>query len=93
MEQKVIELIESIKNLAPEAWEVLVRQQIIEGWSLAFVSALLVIFGVWITPKADDDAKPIVVMAWATFAILFGVLAFHNLINPEFQAIQELLPR
>lgn len=97
MEERIVELIESIRNLAPEAWEVLVRQQIIEGWMQVGIAGVATIFCMirWMQDDIRDDAgaQLLVAAVWLIIAGSFAVLGAMNILNPDFYAIKELMPR
>lgn len=104
MDNLLRELIEAIKNLAPEVWAIYVRQNSVYifsdiFWSIAcFIGALyLWKKGMFIRERDDYDDEMIAWLFWALAIclLLIGLIctcyAIMRAINPEYYAIQMLL--
>ena len=103
----IVTMTEAIKGIAPEVWEILVRQVYVEavadvlGWAAV---AAFGMFGLYLTRKAE------IVWKWDDFALFWlylitiaisatGVIAFISstcwgfkaIMNPEYYAIQKFM--
>lgn len=108
LEQEVLKRVDLVaqkfSEIAPEAWEILVRQQIIEGWmAVAWMAVPLIWLAASLWRGRQLNWKTNYHSFWEvsvgiSAAILIGSVVvlvstgIPHLLNPEFYAIQEMLP-
>jgi hypothetical protein len=95
------QLIDTINKMAPEVWNIYVRQALINGWTTLIFCLLIIIVPtplfVWLKRTwSDGEERHIIVPMIGGSMILLGVAgilfyALPTLLNPQYAAIQNLL--
>lgn len=99
MENILQQLIDLLKNIAPEVWQALILQVSIQAqqyliWAIVIdvFAVLAIVFGAWLM---IDDTEAVVLVIFGVFLALvsvgFWVARYGRLANPDFYAIQMLL--
>jgi len=98
---RVDAVIAAITDVAPEVWEIMVRQQYVYAItiSVGLVASMIVfVLGFWWAVKEDWDEGPWIAIVGifgivTAVLILMGILdAMPRLLNPEYYAIKALIP-
>lgn len=105
MEHEMIEMIreitEAVKGVAPEVWAVLVKQAVIEGYSLLAAvgfTALMTAIGTftWYASDERNEVAAVVAIvglfAFVLFTAIFIGEGLPRILNPEYYAIMSLIP-
>ena len=95
------QLIDTINKMAPEVWNIYVRQSLITGWTMLAVGLILILsptpLFIWLkrTWQDRDEAKEIIPTVGGILIVLGLLLiiaiAIPYLLNPSYYAIQNLL--
>jgi len=96
------QLAAAIEKIVPDAWNIMVQQQIMEGWTGLAWSVPLMLFGlslvglsVWFGFKEKDAKEGLVWGTIIAFTIMIAPAAFgivssgRQLLNPEYYAMQD----
>jgi len=96
IETLILELIDTIKTLAPEVFNILVKKQFTDGILLLVVSIILLVVSyrfIYIISKGEDNDKTFIVFPIVT--LIIGFVCFFGginiTINPEYYAIKDLI--
>lgn len=96
IETLILELIDTIKTLAPEVFNILVKKQFTDGIILLAVGIILLVVScrfIYIISKDENNDKSFVVFPIIT--LIIGFICFFNgitiTINPEYYAIKDLI--
>jgi ABC-type multidrug transport system permease subunit len=96
MEEQLRELIDVLKELAPEVWGIYMKQQVITGYEMLGFSLLLLLVSIFCGIKAHNEDETIfwvISILVLAMSVLIGMGGAEHLINPEYFAIQSLLGR
>ena len=101
LQQNVVDIVEALKAVAPEVWEILMRQQFVIGVTVTvslclFVTVLLgaLVWNAKDNWRSDGALATTVVsgIGSALLFIIFMVEALPRLLNPAYYALMALIP-
>lgn len=99
-DEQIERILDAIESVSKEGFEVLVRQQVIEGTVMVIVgSVALVVFlvagivalGGLFTRNDDRVVAATMVVLFDVIPIVIGVIGVMHLLNPEYYAIKVIL--